>query len=398
MDIDKNIENALKNTFNQIEEIEDQEIEDQKIKDQEIEDQEIGEITEGVDNLEIYDPKIDQLFKTIFGQKENQHITKRFLKDLIDLEVKENESINFTDKEIILNEYKPDQKRPIVDINIEIESLLNNINDQNEENLKTNINDQNEDNFITTKRKKNKVEKSIPKKILVEMQVFNDSNFLNRIMYNVCALFVNLYHKGDSFETRGKIISLNFLYENKFRLSKEKNSNYFHYFNVNCKDIDKKYENIDIYIIELSRFNINDFEDTDKNLWIAFLKCITYEKREFEENGVTKTEREPINHLIEIKGLYDKLIKINEIKEAINLCKVKPVNYDNYKNLFNVDLEISKLNQELEETKEELDEANEKMKKQDEKIKEQEKIIEELKRKYVAPINDDDDNKKPKFQ
>ncbi len=53
-------------------------------------------------------------------------------------------------------------------------------------------------------------------------------------------------------------------------------------------------------------------------------------------------------------------------------------------------MQIQKLNQELDETKEELDEAYE-------KIKEQNKIIEELKRKYEAPINDDD-NKKPKFQ
>ncbi len=59
------------------------------------------------------------------------------------------------------------------------------------------------------------------------MQKFNDSNFFNRIIYNVCDRNINLYQEGNSFETRGKIISLNFLYKSKFKLSKEKKINIF---------------------------------------------------------------------------------------------------------------------------------------------------------------------------
>jgi len=53
------------------------------------------------------------------------------------------------------------------------------------------------------------------------MQVFNDSNFFTRIIYNIFKQFINLYHS-DEFVNKTKIISLNFLYENKFRLKKKK--------------------------------------------------------------------------------------------------------------------------------------------------------------------------------
>ncbi len=63
------------------------------------------------------------------------------------------------------------------------------------------------------------------------------------------------------------------------------------------------------------------------------------------------------------------MIKISEIKEAIDICKEKPENYDNYENSFNVDLEIAKLKQELEETKEKIKEKKKNLKRQMKKSK-----------------------------
>ncbi|KAG4102744.1 hypothetical protein H8356DRAFT_1649792 [Neocallimastix lanati (nom. inval.)] len=122
------------------------------------------------------------------------------------------------------------------------------------------------------------------------MQVFNDSNFFTFIIHNVFKQFINLYHRDDEFVNKAKIISLNFLYDNKFRLKKKDSRKFFHNFNINCKDIDEKYENIEIYIIELARFDINDFDDKiDNNLWVAFLKCITYELAKFNIKGEEKS-------------------------------------------------------------------------------------------------------------
>ena len=84
-----------------------------------------------VQQIEIFDPKIDELFKTIFGNPRNKDITIRFLKDLINLDINEDEDINFLDKKNLFSEYEPNQKRPIVDINMEIKSNQSKINTQN---------------------------------------------------------------------------------------------------------------------------------------------------------------------------------------------------------------------------------------------------------------------------
>jgi len=145
------------------------------------------------------------------------------------------------------------------------------------------------------------------------MQVFNDSNFFTFIIHNVFKQFINLYHRDDEFVNKAKIISLNFLYDNKFRLKKKDSRKFFHNFNINCKDIDEKYENIEIYIIELARFDINDFDDKiDNNLWVAFLKCITYELAKFNIKGEEKSYWVPVNHLSQ--DFIEKLSHIKEIE------------------------------------------------------------------------------------
>jgi len=47
------------------------------------------------------------------------------------LDINEDEDINFLDKKNLFSEYEPNQKRPIVDINMEIKSNQSKINTQN---------------------------------------------------------------------------------------------------------------------------------------------------------------------------------------------------------------------------------------------------------------------------
>jgi len=74
-------------------------------------DQDVIDLANKIQDIEIYDSKIDELFKTIFGNPRNKDITIRFLKDLINLDINEDEIINFLDKENLFSEYDPNQKK-----------------------------------------------------------------------------------------------------------------------------------------------------------------------------------------------------------------------------------------------------------------------------------------------
>jgi len=315
---------------------------------------------------------MDELFKTIFGNEKRKNITARFLNDLIDLNVNAND-ITFVNNELLFNEYQPNQKRPVVDINMIISSNSNNnleATSSNSESLRN--------------------EKIENKKVIVEMQVFNDPNFLTRIIYNTSKLFVNSFSRGDEFEPKTKIISLNILYDNKFRLNKEYKNNFFHNFNINCSTINKKYDNFEIYIVELSRFNIyTSKKDTAKEKWIAFLKCITYEKIKIEKNGEEQKFRIPIYHLDD--NIRSELETVKEIKEALEVCTKKPKYYDNYQNLFTEDNRIEDLtkeNKDLKEKVKNLENDFDGMKNAYENLK---TVIAEMKRKYEG-TNEDDTN------
>ncbi|KAG4092125.1 hypothetical protein H8356DRAFT_1429687 [Neocallimastix lanati (nom. inval.)] len=217
-------------------------------------DQDVIDLANKIQDIEIYDSKIDELFKTIFGNPRNKDITIRFLKDLINLDINEDEIINFLDKENLFN------------INIEIKSNQSKINIQNID------------------------------------QGASSSNSETAIQQTKQ---IKHGHK------------------------------FFHNFNINCKDIDKKYENIEIYIIELARFDINDFDDKiDKNLWVAFLKL-------------------PVNHLSQ--DFIEKLSRIKEIERAIEVCRKKPKKYENYQKLFSMDEKINELENQIDELKNETD-------------------------------------------
>jgi len=94
----------------------------------------VNVITKELNALKIYDAKYDQLFKTIFGSKNNVKITKKFLEDILNININDEKQIKFLDKEILSSDYIPNQKAPIVDINIEIEKLDTNTTTNNNSN------------------------------------------------------------------------------------------------------------------------------------------------------------------------------------------------------------------------------------------------------------------------
>ncbi|ORX43266.1 hypothetical protein BCR36DRAFT_586748 [Piromyces finnis] len=78
------------------------------------------ECTTGFQQVTVYQPKINQLFKTIFGKIEHKEITLKFLKDLAHLDMEEYETLRFTSNKHLANAYKKKLENPIIDFVIEI--------------------------------------------------------------------------------------------------------------------------------------------------------------------------------------------------------------------------------------------------------------------------------------
>ena len=310
----------------------------------------------------ICDPKYDDIFKSIFGNDKHKNITKQFLRDIIDIEIGDSDKLIFKNAELKNeNQYIKNEKRPIVDINIEInkektkkvrKKILNNKNDNNDNNKE---NSNNNNPYI--EKEENVTYKE---KIIVEMQVYRDKNFLNRCLYNATTAFHNLYKRGDQYTDKGRVYSVNILYNNIFKQNKFnrngknnkennseniKNSESFVNNEKNKSDDTNNFFNciqfmsstnkeivipgIKMYFIELKKFNINNFDEkNNKNLWAAFFKIIDYEYNKIKGKASIKNNLTP--------ELENKLIKIPEIKEAIEICKEENMNEENYARFVNL--------------------------------------------------------------
>jgi len=312
----------------------------------------------------ISDSKCDDIFKSIFGNYKHENITKQFLRDIIDIEIGDSDKLIFKNAELKNeNQYIKNEKRPIVDINIEInkektkkvrKKILNNKNDNNDNNKE---NSNNNNSYI---EKEENV--TFKEKIIVEMQVYRDKNFLNRCLYNATTAFHNLYKRGDQYTDKGRVYSVNILYNNIFKQNKFnrngknnkennseniKNSESFVNNEKNKSDDTNNFFNcvqfmsstnkeivipgIKMFFIELKKFNINNFDEkNNKNLWAAFFKIIDYEYKEINKKYAVSIK----NNLT--PELENKLIKIPEIKEAIEICKEENMNEENYARFVNL--------------------------------------------------------------
>jgi len=376
----------------------------------------------------ISDSKCDDIFESIFGNDKHENITKQFLRDIINIEIGDSDRLIFKNAEIKNeNQYIKKEKRPDVDINIEInkkktkkvkKKILNNKNnnnDNNKENSNYNYSFIEKEETLTFKEK-----------IIVEIQVYRDKNFLNRCLYNSLMAFCNLYKRGDQYTDNIRVYSVNILYNNlvepnKFnrngKNNKEnnseniKNSESFVNNEKNKSDDTNNFFNciqfmsstnkeivipgIKMYFIELKKFNINNFDEkNNKNLWAAFFKIIDYEYEEINKKVISiKNNLTP--------ELENKLIKIPEIKEAIEICReenmeeenvrivdlipddneliyYREVRENNEATIKQKDEDIKKLEEELKKKDEDIKKLEEELKKKDEELK---KKDEELKKK-----------------
>jgi len=149
------------------------------------------------------------------------------------------------------------------------------------------------------------------------------------------------------------------------------------------------------FILLNSRFDIDNFDDKiDKNLWIAFLKCITYELAKFNIQGEEKSYRIPISLLT--TEFVEKISRIEEIKKAIDICKKeKPRKYEKFQNLFSVDIKVNELENQIDQLKKENDNLQNENNNLQNKNYNLQKEIEELKRKYEG--NGNTSNKLQKY-
>jgi len=180
------------------------------------------------------------------------------------------------------------------------------------------------------------------------MKVYDETNLFRYIIHNSMKSCTSYFTNASKYDYMLDVYSLNFVY-GKFLKNKEKNnssnnennkSKYIHNLYINDPDDEDYYfPNMQIFVVELSKFDINNFNENDeKDLWTAFFKII-YEieynkKRQYD--GESKTVKVIGNHLTE--ELYKKLSKINEIKEAFDYCEVTKetnVNQKYYSNFVN---------------------------------------------------------------
>jgi len=307
---------------------------------------------------------------------------KRLLTDFLPFTFDENQKMVYILPTLTGNEYIHNEKRPIVDINVEIgtEEVLKKVEENRQSsNLyykkKDRIKKKNKGKANENKNKsKNDNEKEKLKRIIVEMKVYDDKDFFRRIMINSMKSYSTYYTRGSKYKEIINVYSLNFIYgklkknKNKNNSSKNKNSKYIHdlYFNDPSDYEEYCFNDVHVFVVELSKFDINNFNENDaKDLWTAFFKSITYKveyNKKRKHEGGPKTVKVILNHLTE--ELYKKLSKIDEIKEAIDICEIPgkvdakiKVDEEYYKNYVNSVLNDEKV-EVLERMNEELENEN----------------------------------------
>jgi len=165
-DIDKYYEYVIQNEYQKI----DNSNYDQKMKD----------LVEEFDNLNIYDPKIDVIFKSIFG-KPNEVIAKSLINSVL-VHEDEIETLTFNDTEFFSKPVDRNRKTVIVDLYLK--------ND--------------------TKQRS----------YLIEMQIHEKYDMLLRAEFSIYRLVDHLMEPGSIFRIEEKIYSINFIYYNMFITSK----------------------------------------------------------------------------------------------------------------------------------------------------------------------------------
>ncbi|KAG4081748.1 hypothetical protein H8356DRAFT_1283987 [Neocallimastix lanati (nom. inval.)] len=338
----------------------------------------------------LFELKIDTLFKVIFGNSDNKDVAKSLIKAVLPVE-EEIENLEFKSTEIYSNSnFSPNQRKVIVDIYAEDEKQ--------------------------------------GKYYIIEMQIHEVPNLLARAELSTSRIFDNLYTKNES-QFNKKIYSINFLYYDMF----PNDEDYYHHIfphEYNKKNICIPFK--DTVIIELKKFNekfhVSEINEKllnnekqrrieERKLWFAFLSKINvfYHKPSINPNKYLTIEREikikkkndsqnqenvdknqNENDKIKKVVVYIKndisdellrlLIKVGPIRKALEICvNLKGENIIKYVSEVEDHTGLLSLldekNKELEEKNKELEENKKEREEDKKRIEEKEKEIKEIKEK-----------------
>ena len=196
---------------------------------------------------ELLDPKIDYVFKRIFGHKGNEEITKSFLdaitkEKVTDIELDCN---TITEKEIL------DEKVGILDIKAKIN---NNINCD------------------------------------IEMQLVDKKNIEKRILFYFSKMYTGSIRKGEDYKELKKGIVILITNHNIKKLRKIKK--YITKWNIREEDNPKVIltEDLEFYILELDKVR-KESDESRLNKWLNFIKN-PMEVSKMEDEGIRRAREE----------------------------------------------------------------------------------------------------------
>jgi predicted transposase/invertase (TIGR01784 family) len=174
------------------------------------------------------DPRYDLTFKRVFG--EHKHLCISLINNMLQIE-----------KPVVNIEYQSGELIPELDV------LRNTIVDV----------------FCTA---------SDGRQFLVEMQLYWNESFKQRVLLNASKAYVRQLDKAETFKSLQPVYALSFV-NDKFEKSADmKNVYYHHYQIVNIMDTEKQIEGLEFVFIELPKFQPqNRAERKLHDLWLRFL-------------------------------------------------------------------------------------------------------------------------------
>jgi len=304
-------------------------------------------------NLHIYDPKMDSLFKIVFGNKDKdrKEISKSLIEAVLPNEVKISD-LNYENLEILPQIYKDDIRKITVDIYA--------------------IDEKNKEHYV------------------IEMQIHEKKDIMGRSELSTSRILEHIYKPKDDIVEKERIYAINFIYFDMF----PNDENYYHHFYLQDKNNSKNSSHFkDIIIIELKKFkekyNLKKLQDEisqnnnaidreiRRKLWFTFFSSINvvYHKPSnqndnyWEFKKIQKKDKTIKNVYIKHEineELYKLLIKENPIKMAIDCCiKLS----EEEKKEFSKDVELELLEEELSELKRQKDEEISELKRQKDEMK-----------------------------
>eukprot|EP00833_Pecoramyces_ruminatium_P009554 jgi/Orpsp1_1/1183586/evm.model.c7180000085809.1 len=350
----------------------------QKWSTENINDEETRKLINELNNLKLYDPKIDVLFKTIF---KNDDLILSLLNSILP----EDEKIvnfNTSSEEIIyFPQRKSKTKKIIADLYLKGISKRKNSSEFDNS------------HFVVEMQIKKKEDIVLRAEITIHGIVFNDNNSsLNKFQY------------------KGRICSFNFIFYN---LDEKKDDPLYIHKMYENENNDHKFE---IYVIELKKFK-NQFDisklkelankvygnnnegpinfelkkELKKQLWLAFLSKVNINYSKNNKELLKKYENYGEEKLKEIKGQKYKIYIKNEIEldlyklfknepdimKAIGRCEEQMTEEDAHKyyKLVSTEEEIDELKGKIKNMGEQIKDRDEQIKNMGEQIKDRDEQI-----------------------